>query len=314
MKKYIEDLLKNDNEFNNIIYPIIKNETVQEMKNYKQHYETSCFEHCLTTSYYCYKICKKFNLDYKSASKAAMLHDLFLYDWRKRQEGRKVIVLLVINGKQILRCLQWFWQALYKGFHLNCHFVRGYRTHSSRYLLKVYGKLFTCHVIVESKVKRGIGGVGNETMNLPVAWVSSCGDKDCRFQITPSLMVQSRFLLHPQLIEGHGIIGTLEDKDMLGIFQVCSLGTGHPYSFACIAACRHSFSGCAVLAWITSFLESNTSVWLSGNVHGKGEVLVDAAIFVCLCSKYKTIMKGTACGKIYPSGLVAFLGSIFLTR
>lgn len=89
MKKYIEDLLKNDNEFNNIIYPIIKNETVQEMKNYKQHYETSCFEHCLTTSYYCYKICKKFNLDYKSASKAAMLHDLFLYDWRKRQEGRK---------------------------------------------------------------------------------------------------------------------------------------------------------------------------------------------------------------------------------
>ena len=90
---------------------------------------------------------------------------------------------------------------------------------------------------------------------------------------------------------------------MLGIFQVCSLGTGHPYSFACIAACRHSFSGCAVLAWITSFLESNTSVWLAGNVHGKGKVLVDAAIFVCLRSKYKTIMKGTACGKIYPSGL-----------
>ena len=42
---------------------------------------------------------------------------------------------------------------------------------------------------------------------------------------------------------------------------------------------------------------------MSGNVHGKGEVLVDATVFVCLCSKYKTIMKGTACSKIYPSGL-----------
>ena len=38
-------------------------------------------------------------------------------------------------------------------------------------------------------------------------------------------------------------------------------------------------------------------------MHGKGEVLVDATVFVCLRSKYKTIMKGTACGKIYPSGL-----------
>lgn len=76
-------------EFESIISDLINNETVQKMKNYKQHYETSCFEHCKMVAYYCYLICKKYNLDYKSATRAAMLHDLFLYDWRKRENGRK---------------------------------------------------------------------------------------------------------------------------------------------------------------------------------------------------------------------------------
>lgn len=76
-------------EFEEIISDLINNETVQKMKNYKQHYDTSCFDHCKMVAYYCYVICKKYNLDYKSAARAAMLHDLFLYDWRKRQNGRK---------------------------------------------------------------------------------------------------------------------------------------------------------------------------------------------------------------------------------
>lgn len=83
------DKINNDEEFIELISDLINNETVQEMKKYRQHYETSCYDHCLEASYYCYKICKKFNLDYKSAARAAMLHDLFLYDWRKRQPDRK---------------------------------------------------------------------------------------------------------------------------------------------------------------------------------------------------------------------------------
>ena len=88
----MENLLEkiyNDKNFIHIIEDLIKNETIQKMKNYKQHYETSCFDHCLTASYYCYKICKKLKLDYISCSRAALLHDLFLYDWRKRENGRK---------------------------------------------------------------------------------------------------------------------------------------------------------------------------------------------------------------------------------
>ena len=87
-KDLIEKIYK-DKSFINIIQDIISNETVLEMKNYRQHCETSCFEHCLVASYYCYKICKKLKIDYISAARAAMLHDLFLYNWRVRQNGRK---------------------------------------------------------------------------------------------------------------------------------------------------------------------------------------------------------------------------------
>ena len=66
-----------------------ENEIVQKMKNYRQHYDTSCYEHCLNVSYISYKICKKMNLDYVAVARASMVHDLFLYDWRKRQDGRK---------------------------------------------------------------------------------------------------------------------------------------------------------------------------------------------------------------------------------
>lgn len=78
-----------DTEFINIIKDLLDNDTVKQMKNYRQHYETSCFDHCLIASYYCYKYCKKFNLDYISCCRAAMVHDLFLYDWRKKQDDRK---------------------------------------------------------------------------------------------------------------------------------------------------------------------------------------------------------------------------------
>lgn len=88
MKNY-KELVNRNKEFQEIIKPLIANETVQQMKNFKQHYETTCFEHCYMASFYCYIICKKYNLDYKSATRAAMLHDLFLYDWRKKQPDRK---------------------------------------------------------------------------------------------------------------------------------------------------------------------------------------------------------------------------------
>lgn len=88
MDRLIEKIYMN-NEFINIIKKILENDTVKQMHKYRQHYQTSCFNHCLMVAYYCYIICKKLNLDYISCARAAMLHDLFLYDWRKKENNRK---------------------------------------------------------------------------------------------------------------------------------------------------------------------------------------------------------------------------------
>ena len=86
MENLLQEIYDNK-EFINIIGDLIEHPTVKQMKNFKQHYETTCFNHCLIASYYCYKICKKLDLDYISCSRAAMLHDLFLYDWRNGRKG-----------------------------------------------------------------------------------------------------------------------------------------------------------------------------------------------------------------------------------
>ena len=88
MESLLQKIYSND-EFIQMIDDLLNNDTVKQMKNFRQHYETSCFDHCLIASYYCYLYGKKFNLDYVSCARAAMLHDLFLYDWRKRENGRK---------------------------------------------------------------------------------------------------------------------------------------------------------------------------------------------------------------------------------
>lgn len=82
-------IILQDVQFVNIIEDILANEKVQEMKKYRQHHKINCLDHCLFVSYNAYIICKKHNLDYISTARAAMVHDLFLYDWRKRENGRK---------------------------------------------------------------------------------------------------------------------------------------------------------------------------------------------------------------------------------
>lgn len=88
MTDKLRERIDNDLEFQSIISDVLNCDLVQEMNNYRQHSITSCFEHCYLASYYCYLICKKHNLDYKSAARAAMVHDLFLYDWRVKSDRK----------------------------------------------------------------------------------------------------------------------------------------------------------------------------------------------------------------------------------
>ena len=50
--------IENDSDFMNIVGDILENKMVQQMKNYRQHYETTCFEHCLIASYFAICIVK----------------------------------------------------------------------------------------------------------------------------------------------------------------------------------------------------------------------------------------------------------------
>ena len=76
-------------EFINIIQDLIENPTVKLMRNFNQHANTSCYQHCMQVAYYTYLMCKYFHLDYVSATRGAMLHDLFLYDWHDHERPDK---------------------------------------------------------------------------------------------------------------------------------------------------------------------------------------------------------------------------------
>lgn len=58
-------------EFENVIKDLTINPTVQKMKEFRQHYNTSCYEHCLNVAFYSYLIAKKLNLDYKAIARGA---------------------------------------------------------------------------------------------------------------------------------------------------------------------------------------------------------------------------------------------------
>ena len=69
-QKYI-DKFKQDKDFYSVIQDIAENEVVLRMRDFCQHGDTSTYLHCLNVSYALYNVCKKKNLDYVSAARAA---------------------------------------------------------------------------------------------------------------------------------------------------------------------------------------------------------------------------------------------------
>ena len=67
---------KYNEDFYNIIDNILKNEEFQKMKDITHHGITR-YHHLLRVSYYTYFVCKILRLDYKKATRAALLHDFF---------------------------------------------------------------------------------------------------------------------------------------------------------------------------------------------------------------------------------------------
>lgn len=68
-------------EFGECVKDIAQHPVVLRMKLYPHHGSTNCYQHCLHVAYYNYQWCRFLGLDARSAARAGMLHDLFLYDW-----------------------------------------------------------------------------------------------------------------------------------------------------------------------------------------------------------------------------------------
>ena len=89
IRKYIP--IAREDEFLDCICDLLEDEHVCQTKKYIQHGSTTCYQHQLSVAYYTYKICKLLGLNKEEATRGAMLHDFFLYDWHnlKSKERRK---------------------------------------------------------------------------------------------------------------------------------------------------------------------------------------------------------------------------------
>lgn len=72
---------RRDKEYMDCVRDILDHLVFQSMDAYYQHGATTCKEHCIRVSYMSYRMCQKRNWDYRTAARAGLLHDLFLYDW-----------------------------------------------------------------------------------------------------------------------------------------------------------------------------------------------------------------------------------------
>jgi uncharacterized protein len=86
-----------DELFISIAKPIL--ETKEYMKTKEiPHHDGSVFEHCLLVAHFSYKIAKRLNLDVSSIVRAALLHDFYLYKFKKPQ-GKNLLISAYKHAK-----------------------------------------------------------------------------------------------------------------------------------------------------------------------------------------------------------------------
>jgi uncharacterized protein len=88
--KKIESILNRrrplENEYTEIVKDILYHDEFRKLRNF-YHHNSSIYEHARIVSYVSYRICKYLNLDFRSAARGGLLHDFFLYDWRKHRKS-----------------------------------------------------------------------------------------------------------------------------------------------------------------------------------------------------------------------------------
>lgn len=77
---------QNKAAFEEAVKDLLNSPDVQSMKRVSQHVNVNCYEHCVYVAYVSFLICRFFKLDSVAAARGGLLHDMFLYDWRKKEE------------------------------------------------------------------------------------------------------------------------------------------------------------------------------------------------------------------------------------
>ncbi|NLI93247.1 MAG: HD domain-containing protein [Peptococcaceae bacterium] len=77
-------LTKYDDAFLSIAIPIVEHDEYQKMRTIPHHHG-SVFEHCLDVAYLSYRMASKLRLDVVSTVRGALLHDFYLYKFKKRK-------------------------------------------------------------------------------------------------------------------------------------------------------------------------------------------------------------------------------------
>lgn len=78
---------ENASEFFEIVGDIYDTDEFQSMENYIQHANITRKQHILSVAYISYLTAKEQGLNFVSTARAAMLHDLFYYDWHVPGDG-----------------------------------------------------------------------------------------------------------------------------------------------------------------------------------------------------------------------------------
>jgi uncharacterized protein len=72
---------ENRREFADIVNPLLEKEELKRLADFKHHLNKPRLDHSLEVAWLSYVVSKQLSWDYTSATRGALLHDLFHYDW-----------------------------------------------------------------------------------------------------------------------------------------------------------------------------------------------------------------------------------------
>lgn len=64
------------------VQDILHNEDFQSLRRYTHHGTTTCYHHTLEVAWLAYRLAIALKLDHVAATRGALLHDFFMYNWR----------------------------------------------------------------------------------------------------------------------------------------------------------------------------------------------------------------------------------------